>query len=105
MRPNDDYEAIGQMAIIFGSEPIEQLARKNDSILLASWDCHGLDMVKFVYAIRNGAYFTIYFMFDVVSCLRCSFLFRLKKRTYATFFKHHSLIDERVGQKWVNNHE
>ncbi|KAL3989671.1 Protein kinase domain family protein [Acanthocheilonema viteae] len=53
MRPNDDYEAIGQMAIIFGSEPIEQLALKNNSILLASWDFPGLDMVKFVYAIRN----------------------------------------------------
>ncbi|CAG9538596.1 unnamed protein product [Cercopithifilaria johnstoni] len=53
MRPNDDYEAIGQMAIIFGSEPIEQLARKNNSILLASWNFPGFDMVKFVYAIRN----------------------------------------------------
>ncbi|VDK80628.1 unnamed protein product [Litomosoides sigmodontis] len=53
MRPSDDYEAIGQMAIIFGSEPIEQLALKNNSILLASWNFPGLDMVKFVYAIRN----------------------------------------------------
>ncbi|MCP9256963.1 putative cell division control protein 7-like protein 1 [Dirofilaria immitis] len=53
MRPNDDYEAIGQMAIIFGSEPIERLARKNNSVLLASWDFPGLDMVKFVDAIRN----------------------------------------------------
>uniref|UniRef100_A0A1I8ECG0 non-specific serine/threonine protein kinase n=2 Tax=Wuchereria bancrofti TaxID=6293 RepID=A0A1I8ECG0_WUCBA len=53
MRPNDDYEAIGQMAIIFGSEPIEQLAQKNNSVLLASWDFPGLDMVKFVHAIRN----------------------------------------------------
>ncbi|VDO41863.1 unnamed protein product [Onchocerca flexuosa] len=59
MRPNDDYEAIGQMAIIFGSEPIEHLAQKNDSILLASWDFPGLDMVKFVNAIRNGSYFMI----------------------------------------------
>uniref|UniRef100_A0A915PWQ9 non-specific serine/threonine protein kinase n=1 Tax=Setaria digitata TaxID=48799 RepID=A0A915PWQ9_9BILA len=53
MRPNDDYEAIGQMAIIFGSEPIVQLARKNNSVFLASWDFPGLDMVKFVDAIRN----------------------------------------------------
>ncbi|VDM93387.1 unnamed protein product, partial [Onchocerca ochengi] len=54
MRPDDDYEAIAQIAVIFGSEPIEQLAQKNNSTLLASWNFPGLDIVKFVNAIRNG---------------------------------------------------
>ncbi|VDO82774.1 unnamed protein product [Onchocerca flexuosa] len=53
MRPGDDYEAIAQIAVIFGSEPIEQLARNNNSILLTSWNYPGFDMVKFVNAIRN----------------------------------------------------
>lgn len=57
MRPDDDYEAIAQIAVIFGSEPIEQLAQKNNSTLLASWNFPGLDIVKFVNVIRNGSYF------------------------------------------------
>ncbi|VDM95558.1 unnamed protein product [Thelazia callipaeda] len=53
MRPDDDFEAIAQMATIFGSDAMVQVARKNNSLLLTSWNFRGLDLVKFVNAIRN----------------------------------------------------
>lgn len=54
MRPNDDFEAIGQMAVIFGTAPMEQIARKNDSLFLSTWQFPGVDIVKFVSAVRIG---------------------------------------------------
>lgn len=56
MRPADDHEAIAQLSTVFGTLPLQQLASKINASLLFYPAFPGLDIVKFVRAVRFGEY-------------------------------------------------
>ncbi|VDK63037.1 unnamed protein product [Anisakis simplex] len=63
MRPADDHEAIAQLSTVFGTKSLQLLAKKINSSLLFSPSFPGLDIVKFVRAVRNGS-FLVYCFID-----------------------------------------
>uniref|UniRef100_F1L3Y1 non-specific serine/threonine protein kinase n=1 Tax=Ascaris suum TaxID=6253 RepID=F1L3Y1_ASCSU len=71
MRPADDHEAIAQLSTVFGTLPLQQLASKINASLLFYPAFPGLDIVKFVRAVRFGIESTP----NDHSCLICSNLF------------------------------
>ena len=54
MRPADDMEALEQMATIFGTGPLRELARKQGLSLITDLVYTGVDLIKFTKAVRDG---------------------------------------------------
>ncbi|MFH4981641.1 hypothetical protein AB6A40_008350 [Gnathostoma spinigerum] len=71
MRPADDEEAIAQIAVLFGTAPLQHYADKIGVSLLAEPVFPGLDIVKFVRAVREG----VITKGDQLRCTSCKILF------------------------------
>lgn len=54
-RPNDDYEALVQLGVIFGTQNFVDFAAERGISLLFPRKHPGVDLVKFVKAMREGA--------------------------------------------------
>jgi hypothetical protein len=54
-RPNDDYEALVQLGVIFGTQNFVDFAAERGISLLFPRKHPGVDLVKFVKAMRGGA--------------------------------------------------
>ncbi len=51
-----EFDCLFQMAVIFGSVPLEQLAQRLGSSLLVQPFYAGFDLVKFVRSLSTGAF-------------------------------------------------
>lgn len=54
LRPADDHEAIAQIMTVFGTAPLQELAERINASFVANPTFPGLDIVKFVNAVRYG---------------------------------------------------